>query len=348
MKLKERLLKEKISPRTYLEIAKIHDKEIPISNLLAYFFRPREKHGLGTLFLEALLQTECYSLTENKSLRDNLYEIEKDEDALKNIKVTREYPVKNKNPKEKAKRIDLLIETKKLVVCIEFKINKNLDNPLELYKEEINTNFPNKKKLFVVLSPTNLFKDKKIDADVPKFLNKDTENPFVQIILTHFIKKIDKLHKKQKPQNTEEYFFFKDFKQTLINRSLKIKNKQEETIKKIIQEAGLTIENAEIKPSKQDNEDEIKLEFWNEILILIKLKELNEKLGNNFKLLKRERGYFLEKKTTKYNFKIRIEDNNWLIEKWSSDNKFEEEIKNLCYNTEFEEIKGILKTNKVI
>ncbi len=45
----ENILKEKESPKTYLEILKVHNKEIPIANLLAFFFRPDEKHGLKYL-----------------------------------------------------------------------------------------------------------------------------------------------------------------------------------------------------------------------------------------------------------------------------------------------------------
>jgi hypothetical protein len=39
--------------KTYLEILKVSRREVPIANLLAYFFDPNESHGLGELYIKA-------------------------------------------------------------------------------------------------------------------------------------------------------------------------------------------------------------------------------------------------------------------------------------------------------
>lgn len=39
-----------------LEIARVSHKELPVSNLYAYFLDKNESHGLGNLFLESLIE----------------------------------------------------------------------------------------------------------------------------------------------------------------------------------------------------------------------------------------------------------------------------------------------------
>ncbi len=93
--------------KTFLEVLKIHKNEVVMSNLLAYFFRPKESHGLNTHFLDTLLD-----IIDNPS-ENRIY----DKNSVK-VKVE----VKTSNVKESNKRIDILIETNLFVIAIEFKI----------------------------------------------------------------------------------------------------------------------------------------------------------------------------------------------------------------------------------
>ncbi len=83
-----------------------------MANLLAFFFRPNEKHGLKNLFINALLSTRHYSLNSLKSDELRI----KDDVEISNVKVRTEVNAGND------KRIDILIDTANFVICIEFKI----------------------------------------------------------------------------------------------------------------------------------------------------------------------------------------------------------------------------------
>ncbi|MGZ2371719.1 hypothetical protein ACXR6G_18215 [Ancylomarina sp. YFZ004] len=48
--------------KTFMEILNVHNKEVPMANLLSYLFRPEQEHQLGTTFLFALLNTSCYDI----------------------------------------------------------------------------------------------------------------------------------------------------------------------------------------------------------------------------------------------------------------------------------------------
>ena len=61
--------------------------------------------------------------------------------------------VKTSNVKESNKRIDILIETNLFVIAIEFKINHELNNPLQVYKDFVEKEFSSKKRIYTVLTP---------------------------------------------------------------------------------------------------------------------------------------------------------------------------------------------------
>ena len=82
------------------------------SNTLAFFLDPRSEHGFGPLFLESLL-----FLAKGRVEKQNTQEVE----------VSREVRTATD------KRIDLVIETKTLIVGIENKIRRGLHNDLEDY-----------------------------------------------------------------------------------------------------------------------------------------------------------------------------------------------------------------------
>ena len=96
---------------TFLEIAGKAQKEDVISNILAFFFDPKQPHKLGTLFYSTFLQ--CLGVVN--TIEEEI------------ISVSREVTT------AQGKRIDLLIETKQSLLVIENKVYHHLNNDLEEY-----------------------------------------------------------------------------------------------------------------------------------------------------------------------------------------------------------------------
>jgi hypothetical protein len=118
-----------------LDIAKVSTKELPISNLYAYFLDPNENHGLGSIFLEILIEflpKGCFVIGEDK------------------IRIEREV-----HTYETGKYIDLVITDGNQVIVIENKIFADLYNKLELYKEH----FQKQNVHGVILSIKRLYND---------------------------------------------------------------------------------------------------------------------------------------------------------------------------------------------
>lgn len=133
--------------KTLIELLKVNNREVPFANLLAFYFRPKEKHNLNALFLDALFETQFSEIGIAKENDERYFKISNyDADQVKVI-VEKETGKRN--------RIDILIESDTFVICIEFKINHDLDNPLDDYVEFINTEakYKNKQKYFVILTP---------------------------------------------------------------------------------------------------------------------------------------------------------------------------------------------------
>ncbi len=108
--------------RTLLEIMKVHNKEVSMSNLLVYFFDDKKNHGLKNVFLEALLNTNYLEVNgENKNFGDPLIKLIKNQEVGNIINVIAEQRI------EGDKRIDILIETENHVICIEFKIKSFIE-----------------------------------------------------------------------------------------------------------------------------------------------------------------------------------------------------------------------------
>ena len=214
----------KESPKTFMEILKVHNREVQVANALAFFFRPKEKHGLNTLFIDALLKTNCSELkTFIPKKESSLVEFngsncnkpnEKLEYNVDKVEVFVEYPTENKN------RIDILINTDSFTICIEFKINHDLDNPLEDYRDFILRKVSNKRIYFIVLTP---YKKDPI-GKAEEFFNENSE--FKQVVLSHFFKEIKQKLKKQDTNDfkTNQYYqYFQDFAQTIKNREIRSK-----------------------------------------------------------------------------------------------------------------------------
>lgn len=101
--------------RTFMEIAGIGHLETHWSDVYAYFFNPRENHGMGRLFLD--------SLCELIDVCDRT----KEAFCMGDIRVDREVVLKD------AKRIDLVLRDDRGVVIIENKVRAQLYNDLDAY-----------------------------------------------------------------------------------------------------------------------------------------------------------------------------------------------------------------------
>jgi hypothetical protein len=326
------------SPKTYMEILKAHNREVQFANALAFFFRPNEKHGLKTLFIDALLKTNCTELKtefkkdshkkgnslvfQNGYFGDNQntyinYNIEK-------VEVKVEVPTSGKKSElkfdedvksEDKKRIDILIETDTFIICIEFKINHDLDNPLEIYRDFIRKKKDaiKKRKYFIVLTPN----EKRPIKDAEKFINASSvvnaNSEFKQVILSHFFKEIrinldnpptSNLYDIEQFKANQYFQYFLDFEKTVKNREIRSKRHKV-------------------------------------------LKSLNQEINNRISTCELHSKGFLEIKKVDYDLKIRIITKSneidakyvpgWQIEKWVKNKKMEI-LKNLESSATFEEI----------
>ena len=204
--------------KTFMEVLKVNQREVPFANVLAYFFRPNEKHGLGDLFIQSLLNTNCSELDEKKIIDKKLLLDNYFTDNLSNKRIYRKVDfkdVKVEYPTIDGNRIDIVIKKDDFVICIEFKINHDFNNPLQDYVKTIYNDFPQQKCYFVVLTP--LRKEPKSKAlDYLKGQNKE----FKQVILKHFFENIQQSLPTDfslKPENQ----YFTDFIQTVKNRTIK-------------------------------------------------------------------------------------------------------------------------------
>ena len=183
-----------IEPRkTFMEILRVHNREVPFANLLAFFFNPKEKHELNTLFIDALLETRFTHLGKNESVeispRIPVYD-------ANSIKVAVEVTTSENN------RIDILITSNTFTICIEFKINHDLNNPLDDYKKFVNDKYSNQQHYFFVLTP---YKKEAIGIAKEYF---ESNNEFKQIILSHFINKVKEKLQELYPNYESENIYF--------------------------------------------------------------------------------------------------------------------------------------------
>lgn len=117
--------------------------ENPTTDILAFFLDDKASHGLGSLVLEALVNTLP--------------------DSVNNLDCTLALPPEREVQTKKGKRIDLLLDSDQWVMVIENKIYHDKNNPFAEYENFVlkqnSERFQEKKALFIVLSP---------DGSVPK------------------------------------------------------------------------------------------------------------------------------------------------------------------------------------
>mgnify|MGYP000616227342 CR=1 FL=1 len=325
----EALKKLPLPKRTYLGILRVHEQEVPMANLLAYYFRPNEEHGLGDLFIRSLLATNYYDLDKGNSKEGEtcnqwlelLKIIEEKPLDFSKVKVSTE--VTTKNSTDASKYIDILIETEEFVICIEFKINHKLNNPLETYQKYIEEEYPKKKKIFIVLTPTHKAPSKSV---------KD----FKGVVLSHFIKKVtDNLPCEYFLRNTDNIHaqYFTDFIQTIRNRGTRVQ------VEGIVKKNEYTLDTV---PFIETKDDELGA-FWVGKIAEYKLKALAEQ--KDFRYHNKGEKKWVEVKKKGYALKIRIEADKWKIEKWplwkpnpSTEYKKIKDIEGLKYDTSFKKI----------
>lgn len=144
-------LEKEISNFNIFKILRITNNEIRHSNVLSWFFNPKESHGLGDLFLRRWLMEILSGSVDGIKGFPNIITI--DSMQFNIVKVRREYKIRDRF-------IDLIIEIKtedekKWLIVIENKIDSiQYVDQLSDYKSIINSEFSENKynKLFVFLT----------------------------------------------------------------------------------------------------------------------------------------------------------------------------------------------------
>lgn len=193
------------SPKTFLEIAKQPRYENVISNIYAFFFDSNEEHGLGDLFMRALV--DCIH-----SHKD--YPAQKEISYLSDYYVETEFSTDGLGKKKKRGRIDLLLTNNAQTIIIESKIDHHLDNDLDDYwlsTKSIDDNA----KVGIILSIKPISKDKW------QYFEKQHE----YINLTH-LSLINRVIELSKPHleklNNHFKFILNDFCQNIIKISQEV------------------------------------------------------------------------------------------------------------------------------
>lgn len=175
--------KKQIREKTFMDIAGISIYENNWSDIYAYFFNPKEKHGLGRLFIEAL-NTLVSEKTGKKPL------------LMDKFSVFREYPIEGK-------WIDLLIKSEKEAIIIENKVYANLYNPLDIYWRGINMS--DELKRGVVLSLHEM----------------QVKNPYVNITHKEFAESIESaLPNYSHSSDSRNLMILRDFIQNIYSKTL--------------------------------------------------------------------------------------------------------------------------------
>ena len=153
-------------PPTLMEISGYPHYENVCSNILAFFLDPGNPHGLGTLFLDALVRAGGIG--------------EQGREIGVNIQIRREETTRKGN------RIDLLIQSESHAIVIENKIFHEISNPFEDYIKHVETHYKQLKKHLFILSL-------KPGGDVEPFKNITYEQLFKEVrsLLGHRVSRAD-------------------------------------------------------------------------------------------------------------------------------------------------------------
>ena len=141
-------------PPTLMEISGYPHYENVCSNILAFFFDPDKPHGLGTLFLDALVRAGGIG--------------EHGREIGGNIQIRREESTQAGN------RIDMLIQSDSHAILIENKIFHEISNPFEDYIKHVEKHYEHLKNHLFILSL-------KPGGDMGRFKNITYEQLFAEI-----------------------------------------------------------------------------------------------------------------------------------------------------------------------
>lgn len=134
------------------QILRITKNEIRHSNFLSWLLDPNQSHKLGDIFLKRFLR-EVFSSDKF----GDIDQVDVEGMDLSKVEVLREW-----------KNIDVLIKLNDVVICIENKVlSKEHSNQLKRYREIIENDFPNEKKIFVYLTPEGDESENETDSYEP-------------------------------------------------------------------------------------------------------------------------------------------------------------------------------------
>ena len=181
--------KHKERKKTIMDIAGIDHLETKWSSIYAYFFNPREKHGLGTLFYDSLSEI-IQKKESNKKIQMNDFSVKTEEPA--------------KEEDGSTKFIDILLSDGEYAIIIENKVNASLYNPLQTYWDSIK--IEDSKKCGIVLS---LY-----DINASKY-----NSNYINITHEELIKQVENnLYKHYLSADSKALMFLQDFIQNIYNQ----------------------------------------------------------------------------------------------------------------------------------
>ena len=131
------LTKKNLEDPNIFKILRVTNAEIRHSNFLSWLLDPKANHSIGNLVLKSFIDEVIKSSDEF----DRSFTIQ--DINLDTVEVRREW-----------ENIDLLIIFEEYVFCIENKIfSDEHSDQLTRYKNTVNKNFPDKKKVYIYLNP---------------------------------------------------------------------------------------------------------------------------------------------------------------------------------------------------
>jgi hypothetical protein len=181
----------KIIPQTtYLEICKYPGSRFEeiCSRILCFYFKPSNEHGFNDLFLQTLLEL----ISNDKEILYKNDQIEVIDEAY-----------------SEKKRLDILIKSPDLVIGIENKIYASVDNPLEIYSNQISQY--HKENIFKVILSVKKITDK----NELKYIEN---NGFKILYYSTFFEKLKQNIGRYISQANQKYLIYiYDFIQTIEN-----------------------------------------------------------------------------------------------------------------------------------
>ena len=197
-----RAIIRKINQNSILDIYGIARSETHHSKFLAWLFNPNESHNTGELALRKLLNIAvCRGVEQNNQSKDFQW-VKKTVvtsaslslTSASDVQVSTESYVEAQGKKGAKGRIDILIQnvelgTEPINIVIENKIYSNEhDEQTTTYFEGINKKFPDKKNIFLYLTPKSNWEMPKVDG--PSCTCKDFIEINYQDILTEVLTSI--------------------------------------------------------------------------------------------------------------------------------------------------------------